>query len=158
MQTLLSWVKLNGYSNIEVPQVKKINDIITYLGIVNSKTLSLENISSIITYLVESKLEILQYKNIENFHENLSMLLERLKLMKSPILIKSDKIYSILGIDLTNEIPKLLILNHIYESNNNLVSIIKSSVCRWFNLNEFILENNNDMLIEILLLNIENQI
>jgi hypothetical protein len=125
-----------------------------YLGLKLSNSFSLENISSVICYLIDTKVEIIQYKNFEIFRENLFFISQRLKLKNSPILIKTEKIYTLIGLDLTCETPELLILNHIYEGKNNLISLQKSSVCCWLNINEFITES----LIEILLLNLEDQV
>lgn len=151
LQTMLSWFLLNGYSNFEIPNLEDIQKILICLGQKNlsifskNKIINLSDIGMSFSYIVDSELEIIAFRNRKEFEENLEDLKDCVTHYKSPLLISVSSdllgIYTVLGINIINEdlsASQLLILNHNYSGNSSPFNIIKSGVCKWLKLTDFL--------------------
>lgn len=150
---------MNGYANIEIPNINEIQKVLLSLGqknitmLNNNKNLSLSDIAMAFAFYVDADLEIIKFRNRRDLEENLQDLSECINLYKSPLLISiNSSVYTILGINHTEgSEAKVLLLNHNYSANNSFLNLVKSGICKWVKFSEFILENE---VIEILIFKI----
>jgi len=90
---LLSYYSLNGFANIEIPRLLKIQELLVNLGISPSSTvesnkaISLTDISMCLGYYIDLEQEIFCFKNLQEFVQNINLVAHHLINLGSPILV-----------------------------------------------------------------------
>lgn len=90
------------------------------------QNLNLTNISMVIGYLIDIEIEILNFKNLDEFIENIKDLNDIILDNKCPMIISTDSIYTVLGFDISQTIPHIILLNHSYSGKYSLYYINKA--------------------------------
>jgi hypothetical protein len=81
----------------------------------------------LLSYYIDIEIEIFEYKNLDDFEDNLEHIQDFLLEYECPLLIGTNTIYSILGLDLTShDTPHILILNHSYSGNKSIFHLANS--------------------------------
>ena len=160
MQTLISSFILNGHKNIEIPSIAEIQKILVTLGQTNetllekNKIINLDDLGMVFSYLIDTRIDIINFKNLLQFYEYLKDIILYFKSNDFPILLSNNmnSIYTIIGVEnnSSERDSKILVLNHSYSRNNSLFKLSKSGACKWINLSEFFLIDES---IEILIVN-----
>ena len=98
---MLSFYYLNGFANLEIPRLTRIQEILVYLGVYPSKiidsnkNISITDISMCLGYFIDMEQEIYSFKNMKDFILNIDMIALHLVNYGSPVLI--GMIYVIKG-------------------------------------------------------------
>ena len=89
---MLSYYNLNGFANIEIPRLTRIQELLVYLGVFPSKIIdsnkdiSITEISMCLAYYIDLEQEIICFKNLKEFIQNINYVAQHLINLGSPVL------------------------------------------------------------------------
>mmetsp|Transcript_3461 Transcript_3461/g.3488 ORF Transcript_3461/g.3488 Transcript_3461/m.3488 type:complete len:747 (-) Transcript_3461:30-2270(-) len=160
LQSLISWLNLNGHINIEVPTITTIQELLVFLGekktafINSSQPLEMQSIAVVISFYIDIEIDILNFKNFKEFEKNKEIVKNHLSSVGSPVLIDIETpksspssknhldIKSIFALNIKEE--KIGILDHDYSGSNSLLHLKKSKYIVYDEIQKIFIQEESD--------------
>ncbi|KAI0990527.1 hypothetical protein GJ496_002366 [Pomphorhynchus laevis] len=141
LQTICSWFLLNGYTDLPVPSIYKIQETLVLIG---DKPATFINTPKWIgtleaSYVLDSHLgkhsRIVHMNNIKEIRQHVFMLLTHFRNAKCPVMLGGGSLaHTLLGVSFIEndeESCRFLILDPHYHGKDNITNIIEKGYCGW---------------------------
>lgn len=143
LQTIVSWYVLNGYKNIEIPTIEKIQQTLVDIGdknqsfIGSSEWIGSAEISFVLNRLLGIDCQFYTFKFGSEIVNNIPKLKQHFETVKTPIMIGGTVLaWTLLGIAVDEDSPqnsKFLILDPHYKGKDEMKTVTgsKSKAVYW---------------------------
>jgi len=153
LQTFISWMIFNGYISDDIPDKQAIIENMIYLGlrgIKDNENLRVEEVGYYLSYLFDMEIEILSFKNANEFYKNMDIILKHFKFFSCPVMMKvnNDKFFSIFAIDERCENIDLLYHGfNISYRDEHILYLKKKNLCYITKAKDLFIEDDKIILL-----------